>query len=77
MMRKPWLDPDERRRLARVAFHDNRLSGRVNMLDAPQPYDPDGTVVAVIVDVKRERVIRCALNRNQAKNLAAKLMEAI
>lgn len=77
MKRKAWLDPDERRRLAKVAFHDNRISGRVNMLDAPQAYDPDGTVVAMIVDVMHQRVIRCALNRSQAKNLASKLMEAL
>lgn len=77
MMRKAWMDPDERKRRANIAFHDNRLSGRVNMLDAPQSYDPEGTVVAMIVDVMHQRVIRCALSRSQAKNLAAKLMEAL
>ncbi|HPT28702.1 MAG TPA: hypothetical protein PLZ95_19940 [Bryobacteraceae bacterium] len=76
-MARQFEDPETRQEQARLMFHDGCLKGRFNMLDSPMPYDPAGTVVAVIVDVKRERVIRCALNRNQAKNLAAKLMEAI
>lgn len=76
-MSKRWQDADERKRLASLAFHGNRVNGYVNMLDAPQPYDPDGTVVAMIVDVKRERVIRCALDRHQEKNLVTKLMECL
>lgn len=76
-MPKLWDDHDTRTQRAHLMFHVNRINGYVNMIDAPQPYDPDGTVVAVIVDVKRERVIRCALNRQQAKNLASKLMEAL
>lgn len=76
-MRKPWDDTDSRTARARLAFHDGSLKGRFNMLDNPMPYDPAGTVVAVIVDVKRQPVIRCALSRQQAKNLATKLMECL
>lgn len=60
------MDPEERRRLAQVAFPDNRFSGRVNVLDAPRAYDLDGIVVAMFVDVAYQQVIRCALSRNQA-----------
>ena len=74
-MPKYFEDPHTRQNRARQLFHGNRINGYVNMIDSPMPYDPEGTVVAVIVDVKRERIIRCALNRQQAKNLASKLME--
>lgn len=76
-MRKLWDDPEARQAKARQMFHDGSLKGRFNMLDGPMPYDPDGTVVAVIVDVRRQPVIRCALNHQQAKNLATKLMECL
>ena len=76
-MPKFFEDPDTRASRARMLFHGNRINGYVNMVDAPMPYDPEGTVVAVIIDVKRERVIRCALTRQQAKNLAGKLMECM
>lgn len=77
MMPKGFQNPEQHAALARAALHAQRINGYVNQLDAPQPYDPEGTVIAVIVDVKRERPIRCALNRHQVKNLAAKLIEAL
>ena len=77
MLKKRWEDPETRIAKAKLAFHDARVSGYVNMLDGPMPYDPEGTAIALIVDVRREHVIRCALSRQQAKNLAAKLMECL
>lgn len=76
-MTKHWEDVDTRTKRAQMAFHGDRINGHVNMVDGPMPYDPEGTVLAVIVDVKRERLIRCALSRQQAKNLASKLMECL
>lgn len=76
-MARVFEDPEARQAKARQMFHDGSLKGRLNMVDSPMPYDPAGTVLAVIVDVRRDRIIRCALNRQQAKNLATKLMEAM
>ena len=69
--------PEASQAMARQMFHEGALKGRFNMVDSPMPYDPADTVLAVIIDVKREPVIRCALNRHQVKNLAAKLIEAL
>lgn len=77
-MPKLWDDHDTRTRRAHTAFHVGSLKGILNQVDGPQPYDPPGTVVAVIIDVDRRfPMIRCALTRQQAKNLAGKLMECM
>lgn len=75
-MPKRFEDQELSAQRAHMAFHIGSAKGILNMVDSPQAYDPAGTVVAVIIDVDRRfPMIRCALTRQQAKNLAGKLME--
>lgn len=77
-MPKHYEDREISAQRAYAAFHVGSLKGILNQVDSPQPYDPAGTVVAVIIDVDRRfPMIRCALTRQQAKNLAGKLMECM
>lgn len=78
MMPKQFVDQELSAQRAHLAFHVSSAKGILTMVDSPQPYDPAGTVVAVIIDVDRSMpMIRCALTRQQAKNLAGKLMECM
>lgn len=74
-MPKRYEDPDLSMARARLAFHEGSTKGVINMVDGPREYDPAGTVVVVIVDMTVNSFVRCALSRQQAKNLASKLME--
>lgn len=74
-MRMQGRDDIDRRTVeAKLEFHENRRSGVISMLDSPQSYDKQGTVVALIVGVRNEGIVRCALSQHQALALASQLI---
>lgn len=57
-----------------MKLHAERLTGSISMFDSAQPYDPEGTIVALYVDMKDGQVVRCPLSLSKALALASALI---
>lgn len=59
----------------RALYRRNQVAARIAHLDLPDRLDPVGTIVAAIVQTEQGYLVRLALDRGEAFDLAVKLLQ--